>query len=250
MSWYKRRKFVFGFITTLAVLLLIVIPIFLYYYKAPTCTDGRQNGSEEGIDCGGACTRLCQTYFLPPSVAWTRLEKLAPGYYNVAAYIINPNNDGESKNIPYEMTLYDSKGIQITRFQSTINIVPGRNTLAFSNSIEVKERIPAKAIFDFISAPVWTKSQDTLQNIKIVDKTYVDEDNSSSLIVRLNNNGEKDIARFYLYVVLYDSEKNAIGFSKTVVDGMKARDTYDAPFTWPFSRSGKVVSIEVLPVAE
>ena len=54
-----------------------------------------------------------------------------------------------------------------------------------------------------------------------------------------------------VYVILYDANGNAIDFSKTVVDTVPANNgTVVAPFTWPVSHDGKVVSIEVLPVLE
>ena len=38
--------------------------------------------------------------------------------------------------------------------------------------------------------------------------------------------------------------------SKTIVDGIDGLGLVDAPFTWAENHQGKVVSIEVLPVAE
>jgi hypothetical protein len=53
-----------------------------------------------------------------------------------------------------------------------------------------------------------------------------------------------------VYVVLYDKDSNALGFSKTSVDEIPANGSSIAPFTWPLDRNGGVISIEVLPVEE
>jgi hypothetical protein len=53
-----------------------------------------------------------------------------------------------------------------------------------------------------------------------------------------------------VYVVLYDKNTNAIGFSKTVIDGISPNGMIIAPFTWNIDRKGGVVSIEALYVAE
>jgi hypothetical protein len=250
MSWAKRRKTVYGTVVSIIVVGIIIVPAFLFFYKAPSCTDGIQNGKEQGIDCGGSCKKLCPSAFLSPNVAWTRFEELAPKLYNIATYIINPNTDAEAKDVPYRMALYDSRGLVITDFTGTVTLPPHRNTIAYKGAINVGERIPTKVLFEFTGAPNWISKKDTLASISILEKNYTEEANSSSLLVKLRNNSVKDISNVAVYAVLYDNSGNALGFSKTYIDNIPAQGTEIAPFTWPTNRGGSVISIEVLPVAE
>jgi hypothetical protein len=249
-SWSKRRKLIYALILLVIVAVVVGIPLFVIFYKAPTCFDGKQNGSEQGVDCGGKCTKLCQNEFLPPSVAWSRIESVVPGVYNAAAYIINPNNTGEAKNVPYHMELYDRDGMLIIEKKGTVTIPPHRNTLAFSSLIKVDKSIPTKVLFEFTSLPDWNKKADTLDPLVVVSKEYKEEGNTSSLLVSLRNDGLKILNNIGIYVVLYDKSGNAIGFSKTVLDSIMPKATSLAPFTWNTNRQGEVVSIEVLYVAE
>jgi hypothetical protein len=249
-TWSEKRKFIYASVAVLFVIGVIGVPSFLLLYKAPTCFDGKMNGNEKGIDCGGKCTRLCQDNFLPPSVAWTRLEMVVPGVYNSVAYIINPNTEGEAKNVPYHMAIYDQNGMLIIDQKGKVTIPPHRNTLAFSGLIRIGNSIPSKVLFEFTNRPDWYKKIDSLSAIEVLEKDYREEGDNSSLRVALKNNSVKNIGRLNVFVVLYDNAGNAVGFSKTIVDEIPARSTVVAPFTWNTNRNGKVVSIEVLYVAE
>ncbi len=249
-SWSKNRKITYALIVIIAVIGLIGIPSFLLFYKAPTCFDGKQNGSETGLDCGGKCTRLCQSSFLTPSVTWAKIENVVPGIYNAAAYIVNPNNEGEAKDVPYKMSLFDKEGMLITETFGTVTIPPHRNTLAFSGSIKVEKSIPAKVVFEFTSQPNWYKKADTLAELVVLSSDYEEGGQNSSLMVSLKNNSLNILNNIGVYVILKDKDGNAIGFSKTILDSISPKSSIIAPFTWNTNRQGAVVSKEVLYVAE
>jgi hypothetical protein len=249
-SWSRRRRSLYASVVALFLLIVVGVPAFYFFYKPATCSDGILNGNETGLDCGGGCARLCASAFLSPQVAWTRFEEVAPGLYNIAAYVVNPNTDGEAKKAPYHIALYDNKGILITDFQGSMTLPPHRNALAFHGAMSLGKRIPSKALFEFTGIPDWHKRPDPLSKISITGKEYTEDENSGSLSVTLKNNDVLPLGRMTVYAVLYDGSGNAIGFSKTIIDEISAQGTAIAPFTWPVSRGGKVISIDVLPVSE
>lgn len=249
-SWSSRRKTIYGGTLTILILGVIAIFVFPLVYKAPTCSDGIKNGDELGIDCGGSCQKLCQSAFIPPSTRWVDFEQLAPGIYNVAAYIVNSNPNGQASNVPYHIVLYDKKGIEIVDVPGIVNIPSHRNTLAFLSQVSTGKSIPYRASFEFKSAPDWNKGADQLGSLVIADKKYEDNNLGSSLDVKIRNTSVYPIGRLSVYAVLSDVDKNVVGFSKTVVDGIDPESETSASFTWPTNRQGSVISIEVLPVAE
>ena len=249
-SWSQRRKRLYGSVIWLVVIGAIGIPAFYFFYKPATCNDGIQNGNEQGVDCGGSCERLCPSAFLAPQIAWTRMQNVAPGLYNVAAYIVNPNTSAVALSVPYHVVIYDNQGIEITEYTGTVTLPPHRNTLAFSPAVKIGERTPSKALFEFTEAPNWQSAKDPLSSITIGKKTYSEDDTGSSLTVAINNTGINQIGKTDVYAILYDKDGNALGFSKTILDSIPAYGSVVAPFTWPTSQNGAVISIEVLPVAE
>lgn len=249
-SWSQQRKTIYALLVVILVVGAIGVPVFLTVYKAPTCSDGVRNGNEQGTDCGGSCQRLCQSSFLPPSLAWTRFEEVAPGLYNIAAYLVNPNTDAEARNVPYHISLYDDRGVLITDTNGLVTLPPHRNTLAFKGAINVGKRVPAKALFEFTALPQWYKHSDELGPLSVADKKYEEDESGSSLVATIKNNSAKLISTLSVYAVLYNADGNALGFSKTIIDEIAAQSTVVAPFTWPLNRKGAVISVEILPVLE
>jgi hypothetical protein len=146
--------------------------------------------------------------------------------------------------------MYDKDGVIITDKSGVVTLPPHRNTLAFQGAISTGARIPARALFEFTAAPNWHKRADPLSKLSIGDKNYTEDSSGSSLSVTLNNSDVYPLDNVSVYVVLYDKDSNALGFSKTSVDEIPANGSSIAPFTWPLDRNGGVISIEVLPVEE
>jgi hypothetical protein len=250
MSWSQRRKLIYGLGALLVAVVIIGLPSFYFLYTPPTCFDGVLNQGEQGVDCGGPCQKLCASAFIPPVVAWVRLEKLTDGFYNAAAYIVNQNVDGAADAAPYHIALYDSAGSFITDTTGTVSIPPHRNTLAFLSGISVGKRIPTRALFEFTAVPNWTKRADTLAPLIIGDKNYSEDQSGSSLAVTLTNRAAVPLGALNVDAILYDKDNNVLGFSLTQIDGITAGGTAVAPFSWSENRQGKVISIEVLPSAK
>ncbi len=251
-SWSKRRKILYSTALIIFVVGAVIIPAFLIFYTPPTCSDRKMNGKERGVDCGGSCERVCPADFLPVDVVWSRYEKIAPGIYNMAAYIRNPNVEGEAYNVPFKMVLFDEFGVPIAERTGTVTIPPHRNVLAFIGNVKVGESDPAASpIFEFTAKEFdWRRRSDPLVSLSVDEKNYIEEDSGSSLQVALSNSSLQPLKNIGVYAVLYDSNKNAIGFSKTKLDLIPAKGRAIAPFTWPVGRKGQVISQEVLPVAE
>lgn len=249
-SWSRQRRFSYAAVVFAVIILAVGSSLYFAFRKVPSCFDGLQNGDELGVDCGGSCTRLCQSAFIPPSVAWTRFKQVAPGFYNAAAYIVNLNPKAEALAVPYHIELLDANGAQIVDARGTVDIPSGRNTLAFQGTVKTGTTTPIKAFFEFTGSPVWGVKSDPLSSVTITNKDYQEGPNGSSLSVTLANGSAAPLDHVLVYVILEDKDGNALDFSKTIVDEIPGQGTAMAPFTWQTNHSGEVVSIEVLPVAE
>lgn len=250
-AWSKHRKRVYGIITVVVLAAAIGVPSFLVFYKAPTCFDGKQNGKEGGVDCGGSCQKLCSSSFVPaPPASWVRMKEVAPGLLNVAAYLVNPNPRGIAKNVPYKIDFLDSSGITLKTISGSVTLAPNRNTLAFQAGVPAGNQEIARAIFRYTGEPDWFLATDPLSMLETSNKDYKETLTDSSLEVKFTNKSANTLPAVMVYAVLKDKDDNVIDFSQTVLDEIAPRATVIAPFTWPVSHEGKVISIEVLPVAQ
>jgi hypothetical protein len=226
------------------------VPAFFFFYKVPSCSDGLKNGDEQGVDCGGSCEKLCPTAFLAPAVSWTRFKEVSPGLYNMAAYVVNPNRNAEATGTPYLMSLLNDQGIPLAEINDTMTIPSGRNTLVFQGAVSAGKQTPVRAFFQFTAPPQWFVRADPLSVLAISDKNYNEASTSSSLLVTISNGSVNPVKNVIIYAVLLDKDGNVLDFSKTAVDLVPPSGTAVAPFTWPSSHGGAVVSIEVLLVAK
>ncbi len=250
-SWATRRRFMYSTFVIIVLIVLVALPIFYFFYKPPTCNDRIKNGDEEGVDCGGSCVMLCQDIFLPPKIVWggAKFEKISSGVYNFASLIINPNVDAGAIDVPYKISIYDEAGLMIKEQYGKVTLYPHRNSLAFNPLVNLDKSVPYKATFEFTSPPVWYRSNDELDKLIIVDKRYTEDSNSSSLEIVLENRGLLPYQNIDVSVILSDINGNAIGFSKTKIDSINAKNDREiASYTWPINRDNNVTSIEVFPI--
>ncbi len=106
-TWARQRQAIMITYIVLLALVGAAVFYFLVVYKAPNCFDGQQNGYEEGTDCGGGCQLVCPFAAAQPNIVWARAFEIAPGVYNFAAEVENPNFK-VGTNIEYSFKGYDA----------------------------------------------------------------------------------------------------------------------------------------------
>lgn len=250
-TWSGRRKFLFGFIFIILAIAAIGVPAFLHFYTPPSCTDKTQNGDELGVDCGGSCTKLCSSSFIQiPGASWVRFREVAPQTYSIAAYIVNPNPRAAVDDVPYKITFYDKDGFDLRTINGTFSLTPGRSIVVFRTGVKITDQKPTRAVIEYPQSPDWYLANDKLINLSITDKRYKEDKNGSYLDVILKNDGNAPLSDLTIYAILKDADSNVIDFSQTIVDRIAPMSSAVAPFTWPASHNGEVISIEVVSVPE
>lgn len=234
MDWATKRQLEYLGIIFLAVIVFIVIPFFVFIYKAPTCFDGMQNGGETGIDCGGACRLLCTAQIAMPISRWDpRIFKVTGSTYTVLAYMENPNVAAEVLNAPYSFKLYDAQNILITERTGTTYIPKGGNFAVLEANIQTGDRVPTRATFQFTKSLTWIRNTNPSPTIEVSNKALMSESTAPRVEATVKNTTLDRVPNIDLTAIVYDGAGNAIGASRTYIEALEATQSKDVTFTWP-----------------
>ncbi|MFA6158628.1 MAG: hypothetical protein WC763_03330 [Candidatus Paceibacterota bacterium] len=244
-SWSNTRKY--GYLTALiaSIVIFVGVPTLLLLYRAPTCFDGKQNGGESGIDCGGACAKLCLADFAAPHILWSYSTRVAPGVFNAVAYVQNPNQSVQASSMRYLFRLYDDQGLLVAQRTGSAFIPAGQRLAVFEGGIQTGSRSPAKTTFEFTSDPEWRAGQ-PFTSLRV---TFVDiaTSTSPSAEVRVENQAlDRGFSDITAILVLYDKDDNRVTFSKTVISKILPGGSEILYFTWPEAFPSDIVRSEVL----
>jgi len=214
------------------VIFLILIPII---FKKPTCTDGKQNGTEAGVDCGGSCSRMCEAEVADPVILWSRAFPVTGSIYNLVAYIENRNKNSAVFTAPYEFRIYDTDNKLLGRREGKTFIPPNQQFVILESRFDAGQSQIKSVSFEFKTPLGWVKKEPTLQTIPIrVSNIILDNNqNTPTLTAIINNDSIYNLPEFDVFAVIYDSDQNAINASKTHKEQLLRGKSLPVVFTWP-----------------
>ncbi len=250
LSWGARRQLMIvgGFV---AIIVLIAAAFILPKLNTkPTCSDGKQNGSEQGIDCGGACTKLCAFQTADVVVKWARVFPVTSSVASVVAYIQNPNIAAAARNVPYQFKIYDADHQFIVERTGVAYIAPNGASAIFEGGIQVGSRVPVYAEFKFTADPLWVSLDPRIGTISVVPSNPVIENIESKprLTGTISNVSDRyGVTTVTVVAILYDNDDNAVGASQTVIPVLGPSGSSEAFFTWPNPFGKQVVRTELIP---
>ena len=244
--WSAKRKFFYFAVAILFALLFVGLPIFLLIYRVPTCSDGKQNQGEAGIDCGGSCRAVCASVAIEPIVWWQRFFQISPGVYNAVARVENPNTDSAAARVKYIFRLYDKANAVIAWREGEVNIPPRQIFYVFEGGLTTGERLPVKTTFEFVAPLNWFVEKITAPlsvSGQILSKTST----TPRLDAILRNDSDNDVHNVEVVAVIFDADGNAINSSKTIVDVVLSESAAPFFFTWrqPFDK--EPTRVEIIP---
>ncbi|MDE0243482.1 MAG: FxLYD domain-containing protein [Candidatus Kaiserbacteria bacterium] len=227
--WAARRRIYIITTATILAVFSAVFAIILLSYQPASCEDGKQNGSEFGIDCGGICPNECPVPPKRPLDLWTRAFPLADGVYAAVAYVENQNSDLYVPEVQFEIEVYDRNNDSITRASRRTPIMPGGVTPVFVPHIITKERSVSHATFRFVSNPKFAVHQNPYDIIF----SNIDLDaNEPSVSAVATNRGSQSLREVEFVVILYDADNVAVAASTTVHSHIRPGESRNLAYTW------------------
>ncbi|OHA82693.1 MAG: hypothetical protein A3B07_01045 [Candidatus Yonathbacteria bacterium RIFCSPLOWO2_01_FULL_43_27] len=235
MEWAMKRKILYVSALVGVVLLIGAYPMYRALFPSGTCFDNKQNGGEAGVDCGGACTLYCTSQVKPLRVVWAEAFSFAPDHYDVGAYIENPNIDAGIKSARYTVRIFDATGQTIGERIGAIEISPRAPTFLFEGNFTLLTP-PAKVevVFDDAylesmvsarpSAPVLVTKNQRLKEVTTSPRFDA---------VLVNTDPLNSVSSVSLGAIIFDSARNPIAISRTIVEEIEKGEEQQIFFTWP-----------------
>jgi hypothetical protein len=248
--WATQRKLTYISIAAVFLLIAVVWPSYHFLYKPPTCTDGKQDGGEQGVDCGGPCQLLCPALALAPIVHWDQIFPVAPGIYNAVAYIENPNLGSYAENVAYVFDIYDAQGALIATRTGTANIWANTKFAIFEPNIETGTSTAGSVTFQFTGKLTWVKDNLIFPQISIPQSSIVlsRADTTPHLDATVVNSTSVPVQNLPFISILYDAAGNAIAVSRTIVPYLANGASQGIYFVWTQPFSEPVVQTEIIPI--
>ena len=251
MTWAGKRQFIY---LSLVLLVVFGVAFAIIYPKIsvpPTCTDNKKNGTEIAVDCGGVCARMCASEARDLTIVWARSFEVVPGVYHSVAYIENQNVGAGVKRVPYQFKLYEEKNVVITSREGVATILPNGRTVVFEEALQTGgNRIPKITRFEFTQKPEFWKTSSLYTQARIVesDKGLGSLDSVPKAYATLKNESFIEVGVFPVYAIVYDQFDNAIGASRTIVDGLQKQSEAKVYFSWPAPFEKTAQTLEIVPV--
>ncbi len=106
--------------------------------------------------------------------------------------------------------------------------------------------MPVRTTFEFTSVPEWSPAR-PYSDLKTLAVDILPNGSGSRAEARIRNEYVNTIiSDIDAYIVIYDTDGNRIGFSKTRIESIAPGETEVLHFTWPEPFSKDAVKTEVL----
>lgn len=249
MTWAQRRKLTY----LMSIILVIAVGLSLIVHKAtqvaPTCSDGKKNQGEVGIDCGGPCNYYCVNELGEPKVRWTKTFMIRPGVAHAVAYIEYSYPNAAARVIRYNFKIYDDHNNLISEKNGSTFLGPMGRTAIIEPLIDTGNMIPFRTIFTILPPLPWEKIPSTYSQVVIKsDKTLLEPlEDSTRLTATLENTSRISFWGMEVDAILYDKDDNALTVSKAYLPSLDGLSSKNVVFTWPFTMPSPVARIEIIP---
>ena len=244
------KRFLIGFVY-LAMVIALGVFVYFSFIKAPeTCSDGKKNQNESGVDCDGVCTNACKENIIGQAF---EIQEVAfvpggEGVYDVLGKIYNPNDEIGASVFHYTFELKDQSGKVLVEREGESFILPQETKSLIELNLPFAE-VPFSATLR-ISEIGWERfsGYQSKPTISIYQRRYdqissgVGFGEAYGLVV---NESPYDFRTISVKVVLRDASGKPLAFNMTQMNTVNAKEERDFRLVWPTAFPGVVSQVEM-----
>ncbi|KKQ50215.1 MAG: hypothetical protein US70_C0039G0001 [Parcubacteria group bacterium GW2011_GWD2_38_11] len=238
-------------VSSVFLIIFGVTGYFLYYIltPAPTCTDGKKNQAEKGVDCGGTC-EPCKEVQQTQDIAIKEVAVALGGNsaYDVAAKITNPNNTLGTSAFSYTFKLKDANGNVIATREGTDFILPADSKYVAELGLQTENGAMPASVDLVIGEIKWEKLNEVGKpQIGVYNKSFggVPTGIGSKADGVIRNESGYDLNKISIVIILRSEKGDIVGVNKTEKNAVRAKEERDFRLTWPYDLPAPIQNIEV-----
>lgn len=226
LSWRAKKQLTFFAVFTGAVFLLVFGIIYLF--RSPALPPAPE------LPVAGDLV-----------VFWTRFFQIAPGHYEVASLVENPNLLLGTGRLTYRLRLYDQNNILIALREGSTFANPREKFLIYEPDLQTFERSPVRAAVEFLNIP-WKRIEKERAELLVAKKDFSNSDAGGRLRVLAQNQSLFAVKNVFISAVLLDKDQNALGVSVSKISQIPGEGEREVIFTWRAGFDPPPASLEVL----
>lgn len=252
MDYRTRRQFL-AFLVVVVILAGLGFSLFYRYSPASTCTDNKQNQSEEAVDCGGPhCAPCAIRHADPLTVVWTRIAPARPAMYDVVAEIRNPNSLIAARSFDYDFRLFDTAGTQMAEKSGSSFAYSGETLHVAEFGLAAPRPVDNNRTNLVISNVDWIAIDATGPDLFAGNRNYSVEKLGSApptsvLTASVANRTIFDVSNVTVTALILDPAGNLVGVNRTLLNSLAGGGETNVRWTWPVKLKEPIGSILIEP---
>ena len=238
----------------IAIIFLVIFSLIGFGLKkvltpVSTCTDGIQNGQEEGADCGlVACGKECEPELAPLRVVSTALIQAGERDYDFIVEVANPNKEFGASEVAYELILFNGDNTILSKREGFFYILSNQTKFVILPFLTAERNVSKR---DFKIKSVKWQEINLLEDINFIirGENYSVLDGGASSVLEAGglNNSDFDFETVDIDIVLRDSRGEILSVNKSEIRTFLAHTERHFKANWPFTLGGQVVKVEIFP---
>jgi hypothetical protein len=230
---------------------LLLTGVYFAFIKTPeTCTDGKQNQNEQGIDCGGVCSTVCHEVVVGQDIQIEEVSFVADSNnrYDIVGRIMNPNQGIGATGFTYTFELKDSSGAVVATRMGKSYALPQETKSLIELNLEARA-LPQTATLK-ITDTTWERALGYREKpaVNIYQKRYgavTDGFGFSKAAGTLSNESPYDFRSIVVGVILRDGSGRLLALNKTTQNNIRAGESRDFEIVWPTPFPGAVERVDM-----
>ncbi len=217
----RTLKLVLYGLLYLGILALVALPfVYPLIFPVPTCTDGIQNQSEAGIDCGGSCED-CELKTLSLEIGEEYVLEVGERS-SVLVRVKNPSKNFGALKAPYKLQVIGLLGELIKVVEGELNILPGEEKYIAEVGLDVKASDINEVTFELDDFEFVSKKDLLDYKIKIEDvETSFPEQLVQTKGLLVNDSGIT-FSRVVLTALFYTEEGKPVNVGTMILRNLEA----------------------------